>query len=298
MSSSPFLATRALQQLLIDEKDKYPRAADVLKEDLYVDDLITGTNTVEEGIKLRNDIIKILNLGKLKIRQWASNDKRLLYGISENEINQRLHFTDDDTLKTLGILWNSTGDQITYSVQPFISNTVTKRSILSTIAKIFDPLGLLGPITILAKIIMQKLWESKIDWDTAIPNHIHTSWINFQSQMPLINALSFERMVLLEEASSLEIHGFYDASITGNGACIYIKSTDNKGFSTCRLLCAKSRVAPLKTITIAQLELCGAQLLSNLYTTIDKALNISIQKKLYGQIQQLFTIGSTNLHIN
>lgn len=120
----------------------------------------------------------------------------------------------------------------------------------------------------------------KLDWNESVPSSIHTSWTDFHSQMISINELRFDRKVLLEDATNTELHGFCDTSIKGYGACIYIKSTNDHGSSKSRLLCARSRVAPLKTISIAQLELCGALLLSNLHSSVVNALDVSIQKTM------------------
>lgn len=81
---------------------------------------------------------------------------------------------------------------------------------LSTVAKLFDPLGLLGPITLLAKIIMQKLWQLKLDCEESVSSSIHTFWTDFHSKMNLIDELRFDRKVLLEGATNTEIHALCD----------------------------------------------------------------------------------------
>lgn len=277
LGPAPFLAIRALQQLADDESNRCPRAATILKRDLYVDDLLTGAETIEEGIVIRDEIIQVLRLGGLNMRQWASNDPRLLEGISENNVNLKLQLSSDKTLKTLGVFWNSQEDSIVYTAKPLtVSGVITKRMMLSEIAKIYDPLGLLGPITLYAKGLMQKLWQLKLNWDESVPSNIHTTWTQFCEQLKLVNNLSFDRRILTENITSIQLHGFCDASETGYGACIYLRSTNNQGQSQCKLLCAKSRVAPLKTVSIPRLELCGAQLLANLYNSVVKTIEKEI----------------------
>ncbi|XP_076661056.1 uncharacterized protein LOC143364804 [Halictus rubicundus] len=184
-------------------------------------------------------------------------------------------------MKTLGISWDAQHDTIRYSVQPTTTTEVSKRNILSTIAKIYDPLGLLGPITIIAKIIMQRLWTLKITWDESVPTSIHTEWTNFESTLQQLNDIEFKRLVRIKNAKRTELHGFCDASEKAYGACLYIRTTDHSGSIHAHLLCAKSRVAPLSQITLARLELCGAVLLATLSQTVRNALTHNIDKTIF-----------------
>jgi len=97
--------------------------------------------------------------------------------------------------------------------------------------------------------------------------HIHTSWSRLLDQMHTLNNFKVHRLVMTSN-SSVQIHGFSDASEEAYGACVYIRSTDQHGQHSSRLLCSKSRVAPLKTITLPRLELCGALLLAQLMNKV------------------------------
>ncbi|XP_076661131.1 uncharacterized protein LOC143365016 [Halictus rubicundus] len=278
LTSAPYLAIRCLQQLASEEFIHFPRACEVISKDIYVDDLLTGTDNYDETLRLRNDIILVLKRGGLNIRQWVSNDPNLLSGLSEEDIHPK--FFGDTTVKTLGIAWDPKDDSINYQVHVTPRHTYTKRTILSTIAKIFDPLGLLGPVTVVAKILMQRLWQLKVDWDESLPMSLQTEWSNYQEELSLLEGLKFERHVSQPSVKRLELHGFCDASERAYGACIYIRSLDVSGNIRVRLLCAKSRVAPLKTISLARLELCGAVLLSSLYDSITRCLNHKIHETI------------------
>ncbi|CAK9827685.1 hypothetical protein ANTRET_LOCUS5354 [Anthophora retusa] len=282
LTPAPFLATRCLQQLADDEGHLYQYAGSVLKRDLYVDDLLTGAATLQEAVTLRNELIDLLQQAGLSIRQWASNTPTLLQGLPEGHVNVKLQSHDDKTLKTLGVAWNSQQDSIVYAVKSIATRTrITKRIILSEIARIFDPLGLLGPVIITAKLIMQKLWQLKLDWDESVPTSIHTAWTNYHTQLNLLNDLAFERHLLLPNAINIQLHGFCDASENGYGACIYLRSSDKSGKVQSRLLCAKSRVAPLKAMTIPRLELCGAHLLAKLYHSVLRSIHVKINQAIF-----------------
>ncbi|XP_076394921.1 uncharacterized protein LOC143265617 [Megachile rotundata] len=271
LSSAPYLAIRCLHQLAEDESSSFPKAAQIVKRDLYVDDLLTGADTFEDAQEIQTQICEMLTRGGLNIRQWASNNPNLLQGLREDQIHPKI-LGETATVKTLGIAWDARQDTIRYTVDLPTCEKISKRTILSTIAKIFDPLGLLGPVTILAKLLMQRLWQLKIDWDESLPANIHTEWITYTHQLRTLNDVEFPRYVSLREHQRIEIHGFSDASELAYGACLYIRTIDKYGHIETQLFCAKSRVAPLKTVTLARLELCGAVLLASLYTTVRTAI--------------------------
>lgn len=269
LTSSPYQAVQCLWQLTEDEAHRHPDAAEIIKRDMYVDDHLTGFQTISEGVTARHKMTEILQAGQLKMRHWASNDRRLLQGLPEDSINQRMQFSDDKTLKTLGVFWNAQSDTIVYTVRAIPrAKRVTKRFVLSEVAKIFDPLGLLGPIILAAKMLIQRLWQLKLGWDESVPTDLHTEWSEYCTQLSAINEMVFPRWISLKGARSIQLHGFCDASMTGFGACLYFRTTNQEGEVRTELICAKSRVAPLKTVSLPRLELCGALLLAKLQQVV------------------------------
>jgi hypothetical protein len=132
---------------------------------------------------------------------------------------------------------------------------VTKRTVLSRVAQLFDPLGLLGAVIVQAKWILQELWKCQVEWNDAVPHNIRVAWLKFQEQLGKIHQVTIPRRVTIEKSIMLQIYGFADASERAYGACIYLRSTDNQNKHWGHLLCSKSRVAPLKTQSVARLEL-------------------------------------------
>ena len=124
-----------------------PKAAQIIQSDLYVDDLLIGASTFDDALHLRNENTALLQRGGLNLRQWASNEPLLLEGLPLGSINLKLQSRQDQTIKSLGVHWNSERNIIIYTVSPITRNSrVTKRTALSHTARIFDPLGLLGPV--------------------------------------------------------------------------------------------------------------------------------------------------------
>lgn len=276
-TSAPFLATRTLKQIAIDGRVKFPLAAERLETDFYVDDLVSGVSSVETGKELQGQLIELLGSAGMQLHKWSSNKKCLLQDLP-NEDREYKFDKDDETIKTLGLIWNPKLDTLEYCpCNPNEIQAWTKRSVLSYIARLFDPLGLLGPIIVTAKIFMKKLWLLKKDWDQPLLDNEVRNWNKFVLSLKALQELKVNRYVLTSyDEVILELHGFSDASKDAYGAAVYIRCINSAGKSTMNLLCSKSRVAPLKPVTIPRLELCAADLLSKLVTKVICSLNLKL----------------------
>ncbi|XP_011858217.1 PREDICTED: uncharacterized protein LOC105555783 [Vollenhovia emeryi] len=193
-ASASFLATKVIQQLADLEEDHFPKGAAIARRDFYIDDLITGANSKEEAIIIRDQTIALLQKGGFTLRKWSSNSQELLKGLPEASTdNNILELDKDGTAKTLGIKWNPEKDvfQYTIALETPARGVCTKRSILASISQIFDPLGLLGPVIVNAKLIIQKLWKLKIDWDESLPSEIHTEWLDYVIKMQDLGGIAY-----------------------------------------------------------------------------------------------------------
>ncbi|XP_045471824.1 uncharacterized protein LOC123678716 [Harmonia axyridis] len=266
-SSAPYLAVRCLRQMGIENNDEYPIASKVILKDFYIDDLLTGSDSPSELREIQRDVTNILRSGGFQLRKWLCNNKELLkeINVDENLSSGILHLGKEENNKTLGIYWNAFNDNIQYSIKDFeVVERLSKRIILSMTSQIFDPLGLVGPIVVIAKMFLQRLWQEKLDWDQQVSNHLSVTWNDFCKELLLLNNLKIPRYVCCENYTIIEIHGFADASEKAYGACIYIScKVQDKPYKT-QLLCSKSRVCPLKQISLPRLELCAAELLAKL----------------------------------
>ncbi|XP_076660445.1 uncharacterized protein LOC143363797 [Halictus rubicundus] len=282
-SAAPFLAIRTLFQLAADEGENFPRAARVLREDFYVDDMLTGADTFEEAVATINEIQLLCAKGGFKLRKWATNKEGLIHALTDKAESVHLKLDLDTTIKTLGVYWNARTDAISYMVkESALTNKVTKRTILSKIATLFDPLGLLGPVIVRAKLIMQTLWKLQLDWDESLPTDLHTEWVTFWEELHELQNLQIRRHVMQADCTEIQLHGFCDASERAYGACLYLRSSNKHGLIITQLIASKSRVAPLKTVTLPRLELCAAQLLAHLFASTKQALrHVNINKVFF-----------------
>ena len=157
-----------VKQNAADYAHQYPLAAKVVDEAFYVDDCLTGANSIEEGIKLRHQLQELLAKADFLLRKWNSSNPNLLREVPPELRDDQTSLTisdhDEVYTKTLGIEWHSVLDHFRLGVTSHLShNTLTKRALVSDIARTYDVLGWFAPVIIKAKILLQAVWESKVD---------------------------------------------------------------------------------------------------------------------------------------
>lgn len=275
-----FLATRTLNKLAELESNSDSAVYQSIHRDFYVDDCISGGSTLEQAIYLAQELILTLNKGGFELRKFRSCAPELIESIPshlvETSVITPVSDSDSGLTKALGLFWHSQLDKLSIdsSVSKDLHKTsFTKRELLSVIASIYDPLGLVSPVVVLPKILLQRLWLLKLGWDDKLPFELLVDWLSIFRQLPDISQISIPRCVLTNEPhAAIELHGFSDASSSAYGCCIYVRSIANKIQS--RLLCSKSRLAPLKVLSIPKLELQAALLLARLINRAIKAFKI------------------------
>ncbi|XP_065079563.1 uncharacterized protein LOC135702458 isoform X2 [Ochlerotatus camptorhynchus] len=291
-SAASFLAVRSLIQLARDEIANHPEAAEVILYDSYMDDILSGAETVQLAKKLRQDLEKLMLKGGFPVKKWCSNSEEVLDGIPEEDRETLVSIQDssaNQVIKALGLLWDPKKDQFLFrvAVDPVEdSKQVTKRSVLSQIAKIFDPLGLLAPVIVEAKMIMQCLWACSVGWDDPLDGEILHRWEEFQTSLDELSNIEIPRCIVIPEPEAIEVHGLADASQAAYGACLYLRCIRQNGSAVSHLLCSKSKVAPLRAMTIPRLELSAALLLARLVEKVVPMMKVSSrQVKLWSDSQ-------------
>lgn len=282
-SAAPFLSTRCLVQLALECEDALIKQ--VILHDFYIDDIISGYSDEKTLKEIYKGVSEQLKTAGFNLRKIKSNSQGLLRDISsetDKSTNQEILQFSAAT-NTLGIEWDPNSDSVLMSVsKPKMfekCETFTKRMVLSVTSSIFDPLGLLSVCIITCKMILQLLWQQKTGWDEDIPQFINEMWLKFIHNLKHLENLKIPRHAVCSNPVTIELHTFSDASLKAYAACVYIRSIDELGNVTVRLLCAKSKVAPIKTTTIPRLELCGAVLASRLCNKVSNALRFRIDVK-------------------
>lgn len=232
---------------------------------MYMDDLLTGSDSIEDGKLLAYEIDLLLRNGGFELRHWGSNSGAIQDMMRGD--GTTVDLGEDEETKILGLRWLKPTDQLTIFVRPMEAPaTLTKRGILSEIARLYDPNGLIGPVIVAGKVLMQDIWRIKdLNWDTPVPVEIRERWLDFSGQLPHLSKFRVPRWLCTGENWTIQLHGFCDASESAYGAVLYIRAENNiTGRINVAILVSKSRVAPLKSLSIPRLELCAAVLLAKL----------------------------------
>ena len=140
---------------------------------LYVDDFTGGADTTNKANELYQLLVEILKEGGFPVHKFVTNDSEL-----QNLVNKDLK--SKEIVKVLGLPWDTILDEICVDFHDVIEKVEnpTKRDIASALMKIFDPTGLVGPITLNAKLILQEAWQRKLNWDSPLPNDLQNLWEN------------------------------------------------------------------------------------------------------------------------
>lgn len=243
--------------------------------DFYVDDIMTGADNPDSALELQRQLIAMLKKGGMNLRKWTSNSRELLQDLPPEQIEAKfLEISESDTIKALGIGWSPINDNFQYSVKMPLTKSCTKRQILSEVASLFDPQGWLAPVIVRAKIIIQKLWKENLDWNTKIPHEVYLEWAEFKQDLHHLEKIRIPRWMKLTQVSTIQLHGFCDASEKAFGAVVYARvKTGEQVHIT--LLVAKTRVTPLKDkISIPRLELNSSVLLAELLHSVSLAMRM------------------------
>ncbi|XP_055543217.1 uncharacterized protein LOC129728786 [Wyeomyia smithii] len=246
LTPSSFLATRTLQQLALDEGKSFPLGSLALRKSFYVDDYIGGADTLDKAIQTRLELDKLLAKGGFRLRKWTTNNSKVLEVIDPSQIGAQttLQLDHGQPTTALGVSWEPNADKLLFhSTLTQGCDPLTKRAILSSVSKHFDPLGLTAPVVIRAKMLLQDLWLQPCGWDDEVSDNIRKKWECYHHDLQKISAYKVNRCVVLPN-STIQLHTFADASQQAYGACVYVRSTDPRGHVHVQLIAAKSRVAP------------------------------------------------------
>ncbi|GFS48734.1 integrase catalytic domain-containing protein [Trichonephila clavipes] len=204
--SAPYLATRTLKQLAMDEANNFPLAAPVVLSDCYMDDILSGSESIEDVIELQHQLKEMFKTAGMHLHKWSGNLPEITSNLQEYA------FLESEETKALGIIWNPKLDCFLFRIEQQRTTSFTKIMVLSTIARIFDPLGLLGPIITSATIFMQRLWFLELGWSDELPFKEKKEWRRFIDSLKAVNNISIDRCIVIHRAESIELHAFSDAS--------------------------------------------------------------------------------------
>ena len=236
-----------------------------IRSNLYVDNIVTGCKTIQCFQEARS----MMSSAGLNLRAWASNCESLTRKAQEDGVGSNPQLTN-----ILGLQWNTRTDHL--SLTSKMTNTVnrlftTKREVLKEASKLFDPLGITSPVSVCAKLFMQKLWQLHVEWDEPLDAGIKEEWTAIMRDIQQLSTLTFNRRFFQTDFTPAKttLHIFADASTRAYGAVAFLTS----GSEVTHVM-AKNRVAPQKNLTLPKLELMAAVVASRVARFIIDALNL------------------------
>ncbi|GBO13466.1 hypothetical protein AVEN_98672-1 [Araneus ventricosus] len=253
-TSAPILVTRTLPQLAKDERENFPIASKVLLEDFYMDDCLSGASDINQFMALKKELGELLLRGGMTLHKWCSSAS------SESDLYPFNYCEKQSTVKTLGMMWNNCEDVFLFDISTSSTTEFTKRDVLSQIAKLFDPLGLLGPVISKEKAFLQRMWLLQIDWSQKLPSDIAQEWSSFIASLSYVKNIKYQDLCFDQIPRKLSYMGF--------------------PMTRKRHMVHTSRVAPIKSVTIPRLELAACQLLAQLTRKVLNALKLKIDQVL------------------
>ena len=263
-TSSPFCANYALKRVAADNKATFrEEVSQAVLRNFYVDDFLASVETTEKALALAKEMKLLLSKGGFDLVKWVSNDREVLREVAESDVTSGsvILCPKDSCQRTLGVNWRLGNDTFTFEVsRP--KHPYSRRTVLSFVASIYDPLGFIAPVIFPGKRLLQEVCREGLGWDCPLPSSFHTAWSNWHETLSQLSPIAVPRCYLPTGATvtDTELHVFSDASETGYGTVGYVRYSLADGKFWCSFLMGKSRVAPLKFVTVPRLELTAAVL--------------------------------------
>ncbi|KAL0169529.1 hypothetical protein M9458_034125 [Cirrhinus mrigala] len=279
---SPCCALFALQKHVLDHSQPEEDTRVSVEKSFYVDNCLQSFASRDTAKNLVDKLRSLLASGGFDLRQWASNDPSVISHLptdiqSQSSILWLSEGHQEAQESTLGLHWNCQSDTLSYKRRKPDCQMPTMRSIYQILASQYDPLGYIVPFTTRAKVIVQRLWDKRRDWDDPrLPEDLLNSWKHWESELEDLQHITLPRCYCSKEfdcsSSSRQLHIFCDASEKAYGSVAYLRTENPQGNVEIAFVTARSRVAPKKQQSIPRLELCaaltGAQLAKVLKTEL------------------------------
>ncbi|KAK3739650.1 hypothetical protein QZH41_003863 [Actinostola sp. cb2023] len=286
-ASSPSCANFALQKTAIDNAADFDTTTvKTIQRNFYVDDCLKSVKSDEEAIRLADQLRSILARGGFRLTKWISNSKRVIESIPESEraaAVKNVDFDDSLTERALGVRWQVESDKFGFKITAK-DKPPTRRGILSIVSSVYDPLGFVAPFIFTAKTILQDLCRKRLEWDDVVPDEDLERWNKWVQGLPKLEQFTVDRCLKPRDHGdvlSSQLHHFSDASLKGYGAVSYIRTVNTQGDIHCSFVTAKSRLTPLKLVTIPRLELSAAVVSTRLDRMIRHEIDLRIDESIF-----------------
>jgi len=277
-SSSGF----ALLRTVSDNPGFPAEVVNTVKESFYVDDCLRSLPDKELVPVVLQGTKELLSKGGFSLTKFMVNDPELMQLIPESDRAKEFSLVKDGSVnsRALGVNWEVDGDVFYFDVnlEDFVGLPLTRRKMLSLVSSLYDPLGLVGPMIVQGRLVLQEVTRLGLGWDQVVPEYLVDRWCMWVQTLAKVSSVRIPRCIKPFEFNdaSLELHNFSDASQVAYGMVSYLRCTNKTGHVSVRLVMAKSKVAPIKHVTIPRLELQAALLAARVDSTLRSELRLDL----------------------
>ena len=280
-SSSTYAVRRAVAEC---EPNISPSVKKALLDNCYVDNVLHSESDKNVLKEVASGVKEVSAHAGMLMTQYVFNDMDLMASVPEEDRERSVReILPEMSSNALGMSWSLPQDAFCFKYNSKSSSQmnpqITKRSVLSKVSQLYDPLGLLSPITLKGKVMFQELVKVGINWDTPVSPEFQQGWHQWIDSLKNgLELLKFNRCLVpgLFASAVSELHTFSDGSNSGYSCVCYIRSTAPNNSIHVALVAAKSRLTPKKGSTIPRIELAGATIGGKLSKLVTKVLDIPI----------------------
>ena len=290
-TSSPSCANFGLKQIVKDHGKQFSSgASEFIDRGFYVDDGLKSVSSEKEALTLVKDTTEMCEKAGLCLHKFRSNSSEVIRNLdpvkraptsmdaqNEDPVTERQLPSNAPSIeKALGVSWCVETDTLEFRLN-IRQQPSTRRGVLSSVASVYDPLGLAAPVILVGKKILQEICKEGLDWDEPLGETQQDQWTKWLNDLPQLKALEIPRCYKpagFGKAELIELHHFCDASTSGYGTCSYLRQQNPEGLTHCHLVFGKARVAPLKATTVPRLELTAAVTAAKVSRMLNQELDI------------------------
>ncbi|XP_070139042.1 uncharacterized protein [Drosophila bipectinata] len=265
-------------------QDSDPRAVKAIEDYHYVDDYVDSFATEREAIEVSTRVKEIHAEGGFELCKFSSSSPTVERMLGPSDHAQSIGWGEAEQ-KILGMRWQPATDDFRFRVKyrkvaPIVSDgkrIATKREFLSMVMSTFDPLGFLCCLMVTAKLLLREVWRKRISWDEPLPAEMYNAFMDWRKEMDKVENFRSPRHYFGSGlVKTIEMHVFVDASQSAFAAVVYWRITYEDGDVQVKFVCAKTKCAPMRTMTIPRLELQAAVLGTRLMDTVRQDHSVPI----------------------
>jgi hypothetical protein len=295
LTSSPGCATFALRKTAEDFGSQYSDATSrTVGRDFYVDDLLASLPSIDEAASLAHEVKALVRRGGFNLTKWTSNVPSAISHLATEDLRPSSGLVPlySPRERALGLRWHTGSDEFTFEAE-IPDRPSTKRGMLSAVSSIYDPLGLVAPMVLCPKLLLQELSRIRTGWDDPVSPLLLSRWNNWLASLDALRTINYPRcFTFFGQQAHRQLHVFSDSSEYAYGACAYLRCSLGDQTAV-TLIMGKSRLAPMHQVTIPRLELAAAALASQMRNQILDYLDIEVHQVVMWSDSQV-TLGYIN----